>query len=276
MKKLLSCIMALICVFIPVPVLAADVTCNNFSVFSLNEDWTYVSTPNTENGVPVIIRDYELSEETINELNNDYDNVYQNNIRIATASRLYNCHSYAWYSQNTNANNYWMDRPSLYYTDGSYNLVEGSPRKGDIICYFNENNSNLHSGIVIEYLSSQSNGMCGSSDTVLVISKWGSGGLYIHNGYKCPYTSFDNGSATTVRYYRRVDHNHSYTNTQITDNTISMKFHKSNCRICFQNIYAPHDWQEVRINPTSILPQYVPGYECKDCGYFTMQNPNIS
>ena len=118
-------------------------------------------------------------------------------------------------------------------------------------------------------MSSFPNGLCGSANTVLVISKWGSAGLYIHNGYTCPYTADYSGDATTVRYYRKANHTHTYSNTQITDSTLSIKFHSSACHGvgCGQEIYAPHNWVEVRINPSSVSPQYVPGYQCSDCGY---------
>lgn len=174
-----------------------------------------------------------------------------------------------------------MNDPSLYYTDGSYYEV-WVPRKDDIICYFDEKDNdnpnddeNLHSGIVLAVVSSFSNGLCGDSNTVLVASKWGEWGLYVHNGYVCPYTAGYSGRATTVRYYRKANHTHTYSNTQITDSTLSIKFHSSACHGvgCGQEIYAPHNWVEVRINPSSVSPQYVPGYQCSDCGYFTLQNP---
>lgn len=38
---------------------------------------------------------------------------------IAVGSCVFNCHSYAWYSQST-SNPYWIPDPSIYMTDGSY------------------------------------------------------------------------------------------------------------------------------------------------------------
>ena len=257
---------------------------NVFSSQSLYEDRVYhldtVSTPNSSQ-VEVYIYESFPSENFVNTRNSLGDRISTSNIRISDATYRYNCHSYAWYSQDINTNNVWMNDPSLYYTDGSYYEV-WVPRKGDIICYFDEKDNdnpnddeNLHSGIVLAVVSSFSNGLCGDSNTVLVASKWGEWGLYVHNGYVCPYTAGYSGRATTVRYYRKANHTHTYSNTQITDNTLSIKCHISSCSgaNCGQEIYAPHNWVEVRINPSSVSPQYVPGYQCSDCGYFTLQNP---
>lgn len=288
-KKVLCCLIALVSLLFPFSASAAqsysDFAVANvaFSVISSEPAYElhWVSTPNSFEVVKVKKYLSDMSAKQISDANNYFDSLSTNNIRISTATARYNCHSYAWYSQNITTNEYWMPDPSLYYTDGSYYEVS-SPRKGDIICYFDEKDNdnanddeNLHSGIVVSVVSSFPNGLCGSANTVLVISKWGSAGLYIHNGYTCPYTADYSGDATTVRYYRKANHTHTYSNTQITDSTLSIKFHSSACHGvgCGQEIYAPHNWVEVRINPSSVSPQYVPGYQCSDCGYFTLQNP---
>ncbi len=128
----------------------------------------------------------------------------------------YNCHSYAWYSQNTAYNSYWIPYPDNYYLDDSYFEVN-VPRSGDIICYFDNkgtaslsDDENIHSGIVETYDPSiVSNNICGNANQVTVISKWGSGGLFRHRGDICVYTSNYNGNADYVKFYRpRTDSTH--------------------------------------------------------------------
>ena len=34
---------------------------------------------------------------------------------ISEATKQYNCHSYAWYSQDVDVNEYWMNAPSEYH-----------------------------------------------------------------------------------------------------------------------------------------------------------------
>lgn len=144
-----------------------------------------------------------------------YSTYFPNAEFISDASLRYNCHSYAWYQQST-SNSYWMNDPSAYYTDGSYVEVT-NPQVGDIICYFDNKSTdtladdiNLHSGVVDEILNTESNNVCGNSNIVNVVSKWGSMPLYRHRGDECPYTSYKNGTADYVKFYRRV-HTHSFT-----------------------------------------------------------------
>ena len=172
-----------------------------------------VTTPNGS-AVKVYKINTDLSSSKINEYNQVGDSLFPYATRISTATRKYNCHSYAWYSSST-SNSYWMDDPSAYYKDGSYVEVT-TPKSGDIICYFDDNGTpnnfsddiNIHSGIVLSYDSSISpNGVCGTSNQVVVRSKWGAYGLYEHNGDYCPYVSKYSDSsidpAEYVKYYRR-------------------------------------------------------------------------
>lgn len=295
-KKILSCIIAFACFWIPFSVSASSGYSNidaNIAFIDQNDDLDclifYISTPKSFESLKVIKYRDDISDEAKETYTRAADAVSTNNIRVAGATRKYNCHSYAWYSQNTNTNEYCMPSPKLYYTDGSYEKVEGTPKRGDIICYFDNRKDinesfedwNMHSGIVIDVLSSPSNNLCGSSNTVLVISKWGSAGVYIHNGYECPYTSFYREETETdriaeyVQYYRRTEHAHRYTSTQITDEKLLEKYHMSTCN-CSQTIYVPHDWVETRINPSNMSsPMYLIGYRCRDCGYVVLYNPTI-
>ncbi|MDE7385122.1 MAG: CHAP domain-containing protein [Anaeroplasmataceae bacterium] len=185
----------------------------NFSMNTtdnLDVIYTYKGTP-----VEVIkhIEDYNSVEK--GQKDSDMGKKFPNAEKLRPASKLYNCHSYAWYSQSE-SNPYWMDNPSAYYLDGSYTEVS-SPKVGDIICYFNNagttnttsDDINLHSGIVTEILIGTTNNVCGNSNLVMVTSKWGSYGLYRHRGDECLYTSYGGGSASYIKFYRHI-HNTIY------------------------------------------------------------------
>ena len=183
-------------------------------------------TPNgSEVGVYETMNDF--SSNHIASLNNSYDSAFSLATRLAPATARYNCHSYAWYSQNTNSNHYWMNNPQGYYDTGdmSYEEVTGNmvPRLGDIICYFDNNGTindtsddvNVHSGIVLDYDPTiTSNNVCGNSNQFTVKSKWGVAGVYQHKGDYCPYTSSAYGNpADYIKLYRPRT-NATYTLTQ--------------------------------------------------------------
>ncbi len=121
--------------------------------------------------------DLTTAEKT--ELNNYFDKAYPNATRKASATKNYNCHSYAWYSQSTN-NTYWMNDPSKYMSDGSYKLhTDLRPRVGFKAYYYNGN----HTAVVQEIK------MVDGSQTFWYQSKWGQAGLYYHTLYYSPYAT---------------------------------------------------------------------------------------
>lgn len=175
----------------------------------------YVETPN---GTPISVFCGTCShtQNTIDEINMRWDGLFPQALRHSSADCTYNCHSYAWYNQDPGDNYYWMDNPSAYYQDDSY-IEVAIPRKGDIVCYFDDmgtisqsDDVNRHSGIVIEYDSSiVSNNICGIANQIVVLSKWGQAGLYEHQGDYCPYISIYGGNADYVKFYRpRSDSTH--------------------------------------------------------------------
>ena len=195
---------------------------------------SYVYTPN---GTSVYVETGEEASQSYISYLNDYgDDWVPEATRIANSSIVYNCHSYAWYLQST-SNPYWMPDPSNYYTDGSYEISTGEI--GDIICYFDDYEGNLHSGIVIGTLEGTSNGVCGDADLKIVRSKWGSLGLYEHRGDQCPYTSSYDGDADYVMYFKPKTNdtitlsNPGTNTTQIIEKTL---FVPINCNA--QNNYA--------------------------------------
>lgn len=106
-------------------------------------------------------------------------------VRIEPASRMYNCHSYAWYNKSA-SNKYWMPYPWNaqkigYMNDGSWTQLSYPKVDGRIFYY---ENGNEHSGVIWSV-----------GTYVMVESKWGTCGVYYHSYEDCPY------NASKVRYY---------------------------------------------------------------------------
>ena len=183
----------------------------NLSSYTVEPTYDVVETPNgTE--VPVIIFD-ELSSSTIQLYDSQTNEDFPDALMLRSSSRLYNCHSYAWYSQDI-TNHFWMNDPSSYYEDLSY-IETTSPEIGDIVCYFDDNGTssysddiNLHSGIITGINDEEPDDCFSNLNTFVVTSKWGQCGLYRHDGDYCPYIM--DGSTSYVKYYKRHSF-HSYT-----------------------------------------------------------------
>ncbi len=195
----------------------------------------------TPNGSSIFVYDLLADYETgvLNALDTGMDNKYPTTPKFDSATAKYNCHSYAWYSQNYEENTYWMDDPSAYYqSTGSVYIEVTSAQPGDIICYFNAGGTNLHSGVVVSVVSGSSNGVCGTANLVTVQSKWGPSGLYEHRGDQCPYPA---SGAVTVKYYRRANHTHDfdYSSCNITGR------HKKSCTDCGVTIWQQHSYAAV-------------------------------
>ena len=247
----------------------------------------YVPGVNTPTGVSISVELHqEYGAESIISKNNESDALFDDDIRLAPASYLYNCHSYAWYCQFVNLNNVWMPDPSGYYESNdddeipSYieitNVSLVLPR--DRICYFDSSDQNIHSGIIVSTSGmTTSNNVCGTSNMFIVQSKWGDFGLYEHRGDKCPYTSACStcsNPATYVKYYRLSFGNHQQ--HSYTYQTYSSTKHIQTCNCptgaadyspC-GSLYLNHNF--VLYNDFGLdnnLPNYIPRYICSDCGY---------
>lgn len=184
--------------------------------------------------------------------------------KILSATRDFNCHSYALYSQSTSSNEIWINDPSLYYTDGSYLPVD-TPQEGDIIVYYNSSNNNcayLHSGIITDVPTNFNYTTLTSIDSLTVVSKWGSNGLYSHSGYDCPYVPNNPSGlkgknvANEIKFYRLYTdfHQHSYDVRYVSIDNFN---HKAFCS-CGEYTTVAHDFFWDRN-----------GYRCRDCSYFT-------
>lgn len=147
--------------------------------------------------------DSDFSSAEISSLNSQYAKAYPNATRLANPTKKYNCHSYAWYSQST-SNIYWMNNPSKYMTDGSYNKVtKMNTLVGDRMVYYtstNGTNSGInHSAIIVSYVNYPK-----SRRTFVVKSKWGQLGLYQHSWDDGPYMYWNGSkSPSDLEYYHR-------------------------------------------------------------------------
>lgn len=126
----------------------------------------------------------ELTQETIDYLNSDLDSVYHLATRKSPASIRYNCHNYAWNSDNPRG--YDMLSPTAYMNDGSYYSVS-TLKSGDRVFYPTKD----HSAIYIRG--------SGAASNIIVESKWGFGGVYQHPIGYGPYCD----AGIPMEYYRR-------------------------------------------------------------------------
>lgn len=123
-------------------------------------------------------------------------------IRITEPTNQFNSHSFAWYNQSYESNNYIIsnDDVTKYFEDGSY--CESSGNDGDIICYWrikliysdgtktslsNEKIYLAHSGIITSVNGTFNPDDLTTLKNITVISKWGKGGLFEHSGENNPY-----------------------------------------------------------------------------------------
>lgn len=107
----------------------------------------------------------------------EYARDYPSAVKIGEVDPKYNCHSYAVYGQGY-ANSYWINNPSVFYTDGSYVQVSDSIYPQYVLYYDSSIVSNtglpyVHSAIQISATTFK--------------SKWGAMGVYLHTLHDCPY-----------------------------------------------------------------------------------------
>lgn len=150
---------------------------------------------------------------------------------IYPASRLYNCHSYAWYSQDVDSNNYWIGYPDSYIDDQSYVAV-GGIRPGDILCYYSYgyNSTNgehqlseyiTHSAIIESVDYGFDINDFSTLDKIHLISKWGEYGVYRHEADECDYGPTEDATFRYFRVYRPKTHNSYILTDTMNDINIS-------------------------------------------------------
>lgn len=146
----------------------------------------YVNTPNSSK-VAVFDQsaETELSDREKENLTH-YIMITYSGVEIVSGATLkYNCHSYAWYKQDSD-NTMWMNDPSKYWEDGSYQY-KGNSSTSVFQKVFYPDAGEEHSGIVYD------------SSNNIILSKWGQCPLVKHHRNNCPYVhGFVN---RTLNYY---------------------------------------------------------------------------
>lgn len=237
MKKSLFAIVLLIvsCVLILTPM-------SVFAVWGAIFNITHIETPEGRIVAVEEFIDLDWEEDELETLNTGVSDDYSNDIYwLGQPTKRYNCHSYAWYSQASSSNYYWMHSPLAYFDtalEGEASHEESNGDVGDIIVYFDSANQPIHSGIVVNTISGTSNGVCGDADLKIVQSKWGALGLYTHPGDVCPYSysynSIPGKYAAYVKYYRLKNHTHKW-NIDLVDDDFDVLY----CTTCSLTMY--HD-----------------------------------
>ena len=141
-----------------------------------------------------------LDQVRIDYLNNHYSNAFPHAVRLSEPTNKFNCHAYSLFSYdgvceffvsgvnaaavlNTNDNNYFTKTYSPYMSFPiNYTLI----RWGD------GSNTN-HTGVLYNIYSF---GGSGRPDYMVIKSKWGEAGIYMHGIDDCEYTG-------TISYYYR-------------------------------------------------------------------------
>lgn len=226
----------------------------------------------TPHGTPIYTYDRSseiLTQENIEDMNNEISAMCPNAVLLSNPSYLYNCHSYAWYLQNPQHNLLWIEDPSQYIVDYSYYEITSpsNVQVGDVIYYLNYYGEPIHSGRVSQLLGGTSNNVCGSANLFQVTSKFGNCGLYSHRGDECPYTSYNpslsSGQIATSSHFYRILPNHVHSWNYMKH---SNSKHLSYCA-CSYSFLEDHNWLQNNKSPSEKVDyKYNPSYVCSKCG----------
>lgn len=210
------------------------------------------------------LKTWELAMEDLtptekNDINEEMLENYPHFKIISNPTMKYNCHSYAWYNQDFENNVSWITDTAITSLNSVLppsGYMESDGRTGDIICYVGADGHNHHSGIVV----ARDN----TSGTVTVQSKWGSYGLYEHNISDC-FGAYELGLtniSVTVKYYRPISHNHSFTEIAETKTSEWHGLSCSDATECGVIIWEEHNFIYTNNNDGETHKII-----CSDCGY---------
>ena len=154
---------------------------------------------------------------------------------VYDADISYNCHSYAWYHMSTD-NNFWIgvgsdfdedafDAGEIMFIPSDAIPVNDNIQKYDIIVYYDESGTILHSAVVVET----------DSNTITVQSKWGKAGVYRHGIGTLPASYI--GADGQIRYEVYRYHHYVRTTTDLGHAFSSHYYtHTDYCTICHHTI----------------------------------------
>lgn len=190
----------------------------------------------------------ELSSELKGEIRAEMESLFPNIQFVASATSMYNCHSYAWYLPST-SNNRWINNDDILIANvvDDYHCValtsQQSPQVGDIIVY----EYRQWAGCTAAYDPWAHSGIVISTNPIRVRSKWGACCVWIHSKDDV-LREYKYNNSTKVRYYR-YSRTHNYQYSQYTSNK-----HKASCP-CGKTFYEKHEF----LNSNT----------CQLCGYYT-------
>lgn len=132
--------------------------------------------------------DSEISEEDAREDYYELLNKYDVTI-MADITPRYNCHSYAWHSNNYNTNNAWIEgevEVQKYIIEAKQDTDTPQIGYTKVVYYYNALDLNGEAGNISHSARVYSLNSDGSVNSV--ISKWGVNALFIHTIDECPYS----------------------------------------------------------------------------------------
>ena len=194
-----------------------------------------------------------------------------NAIKIENPTADYNCHFYAWYSQDINVDSddlHWIPTPDVFINEDQHRVYIGN--QDDV-----ENGLELEYGTIATYwIGSEGNRICVHSAYVIDVdsqgnvtceSKWGKAGLYEHALDEVPwiYLNIETGFTPDVEYYSYVQGEHD-----LTYSSIDHDEHFTDCRDCDYSVYESHSNKYVSVSATEHRST------CSDCGHVGYDSHN--
>ena len=190
-------------------------------------------------------------------------------VKLGQHTRLYNCHSYAWYNRSTS--NGYLIYDYKYNNEDDNNLdafindthtqtvSSNSLQIGDIVVYLNNDGDRLHSAVVTSI---------NSDGEIWCTSKWGTMGLYLHEIEDVPeaYSADElSGTDFNFEYYRYTQGEHDFAETMSNIFVTDVSIHGVRCTYCPATWYYAH--QNVYTKNNAANHRCL----CRICGYTRLQ-----
>ncbi len=193
----------------------------------------YVTTHDGLN-VPYYVPERDMTTEEIAVYNNAGAAV-TGATKLTEPDATYNCHAYAWYHAK-HLDAYWINSIQAFINDSACTRLTSSDtiQVGDIIVYMSSlHDLALHSGVVDSI----------NSDGSLVIrSKWGAGGEYLHAVNQVPSTYIPANTSYQV-FYRYHNYTSSYNGNNYHRDNLHYFGYNKYCNTCSKTAYSY--WESV-------------------------------
>ena len=183
---------------------------------------------------------YDIDD--IEEFRNEDFDAYPDINEVAPANSAYNCASYALYSRDYTTNNHWITMAEDYilgefnfnnetYVPNTASYVESDFSPGDILVYYDNYSLSpreldiIHVAVIYSN-NNHVNPVTAGDNDLIVISKWATHGLYIHDFRDCEFYS---GAVSIISYrpyydlLQTISTNNTYLNYSFT---ITNKYRK--------------------------------------------------